>query len=150
MKLIFFKGKSLLSRIITTISGWIYSHVGIQIDDYYYEAWHTWNFLDSKILKCLHYTQYHKANTPVDIIDIPWNFDKLFLDTQVWVAYDFKAILWYIFPIKQNPNKWYCSELVYKYLVLNKILKSGEKYPSPSRLYELIKDNGTNKTLVMR
>ena len=141
MKLIFFKWKSLLSRLITLFWWAPYSHIWIELNWYYYEAWMVKWILDSKIIKTLHRSTYHSPSTQVDIFEIPWNFDNEWLDRQVGVAYDFKAIIWYVFKkIKQDPNKWYCSELVYKYLVHCWILKYWEKYPSPTRVYELLKE----------
>lgn len=142
-KIVFFRWKWLIANIIMFFSGKPYSHIGVQVWPYYYEAWFIWGFLsmlfDSKILKTLDNTHYHKKWTDVDIMTIPWRFDISWLDRQVWKAYDFPAIWGYIITkIKQDPNRWYCSELVYQFLIKMWTLEETTKLPSPSKVFEIL------------
>jgi len=142
-EIVFFRWKWLIAQIIMKFSGKPYSHVGIQVWPNYYEArWNQW-IINSKILKVWHWSHYHKRQTIVDIMVIPWKFEIEWLEKQVWKAYDFPWILSYIFTkVEHDPNRWYCSELVYQLLIHAWILKETTKLPSPTAIFNILIDKG--------
>lgn len=114
MKLLFFRGKSFVSRGIKFMTWGEYSHVGVLTDEgTIIEAWHKGGVLENNLGNLP-----HTPGTMVDVFDvtIPINMRKFIngLREEVGKGYDFSGIWGFIGRNKsENPDKWFCSELVF-------------------------------------
>jgi uncharacterized protein YycO len=112
MKVLLFKGKGVISRSIRWQTDGVYSHAAILLDDgkTIVEAWHTGTGVRKKILKDW---------TNIDVYEIPCITQaqkvkvELFLNSQLGKGYDYWGILRFLTRRdRNNPEKWFCSELV--------------------------------------
>jgi len=124
-----YRGKSWVSRAIMFQTRGEYSHAAIHFNDYVIEPWASSFFkLNGKVYK-RPFGEGHKKDTPVDIFTLDSNqidMEKLaianaWLLEQVGKAYDFRMVAGFVTrrhsENRKNSNKWFCSELVYAYLV---------------------------------
>lgn len=115
MKILAFKGKSLISKAIQWQTRSDYSHVGIELSDgTFYEAWHKGGVIVSKDYRAL-----HTPGTPVDVYEPLFRLGdreddmREFLNKQVGKKYDFHSVARFLSRRESPENgKWFCSELV--------------------------------------
>lgn len=130
MKVYFYKGRSIISKIIIFVTNSPYSHVGIMLNDYTIVDTDVKNrvkvrFLDYKI-------------SDYDIIEVDKNIDMNYIKNSIDKEYDYLELLSYFFKIKTNHNKLTCVEFACGVLGIEKHLVS------PGELYEFLKDNKDN------
>ena len=113
MKILAYRGKSLISKAIQWQTRSPYSHVAIEHDNLWVtEAWHVGGVAFSPDYRAL-----HSGGTKVDVFGIDIKFDQRaaedFLAKQIGKKYDFSAIARFI-SRRDEPadDKWFCSELV--------------------------------------
>lgn len=114
IRLAFYKGRSLTSRLIKWQSWGQYSHVGVLLeDDSIIEAWQ-----DGGVLHNAHIGMRHSPDTEVDIYEIPKLTKEQsikafnFLKEQCGKRYDFLGVARFLSRREvDNKNKWFCSEL---------------------------------------
>lgn len=118
IKFHFYKGKSLVSKLIKWRTNGIYSHVSVELDGVVYEAWVGSGA--SGVVKSTNTLYYHTPKTEYDTIEVAiqnWNVWKTFLENQVGKKYDYMAIISFVKNrIKADENKWFCSELAMSFL----------------------------------
>jgi len=113
MRLAFYKGKSLVSRLIRWKTRGKYSHVAIMFDDgRILEAWHA----PSSVRWIKSLCDGHTAETPVDIFTITPDLDEVaaieFAQRQVGKEYGFLKILKFLTNTSgDNPDTRICSEI---------------------------------------
>lgn len=113
MRILAYKGTSLVSRLIRFQTRSVYSHVGLLLyDDSVIEAW------GKGVVHVPDFRHLHKPGTHVDVYDI-WTLRlyepglaEEFAKKQVGKAYDFRMVFRFLshMPAAQN-DKWFCSEL---------------------------------------
>ena len=112
MKVIFYSGDSLISRLIKWRTRSKYSHVAIELDGHVYES-----------SACLGVTKTKHGNSQYDYVehfDIHITPDQKtilidFLEAQIGKGYDYSLILSIALnTMGNNMGKWICSELVQK------------------------------------
>lgn len=113
MKLAFYKGKSIISRLIRWKTRGEYSHVAVMFDDgRILEAWQGTNSV--RWIKSL--SDGHTAGTVVDIYDI----DALvmedaalkFAESQIGKQYGYRTILKFLSNTSgDDKDEWICSEI---------------------------------------
>lgn len=114
MKILAYRGISIISILIKFQTRSIYSHIAVETDrGMVYEAWHRGGVQSNSSFKRL-----HTQGTKVDIFELvhPENFDvgkaKVFLKDQIGKKYDFWSVGRFLTRRKaQANNKWFCSEL---------------------------------------
>ena len=105
IKFHFYKGKSLVSKLIKWRTNGTYSHVSIELDDIIYEAWVGSGA--SGVVKSTNPLYYHTPKTKYDTIEIPmsnYRVWKTFLEHQVGKKYDYMAIISFL-ETKRNKMK---------------------------------------------
>lgn len=112
MKILAYRGKSLVSKAIRFQTRSPYSHIAVELDDgSVIEAWHKGGVVHRK-----HYREGHTPGTPVDFYEISGDFDieeaERFLKMQVGLKYDFVSVFRFVSRRKSPSNKkYFCSEL---------------------------------------
>ena len=112
MKILLYRGRSIISRLIRFQTRSKYSHVAVMMDDgSAYEAWQVGGVrhIDSPF-------DGHKKGTIIDVYRILEPFDSLavqeFIQLQLNAKYDFSSVLRFVSRRHaKNNNKWFCSEL---------------------------------------
>jgi len=113
MRILAYRGLSVVSKAIRFQTRSPYSHVAMELDDgTVVEAWHKGGVSHSSSFRAL-----HTHRTPVDVFAIRPPFDKeaaeRFLLSQVGKGYDFASVFRFLTRRKAPANdKWFCSELV--------------------------------------
>lgn len=117
IRLAFFRGKGLISRLIRLQTRGRYSHVGVLTEEgYVIEAWHI-----GGVCFNAHLGMVHAENTPVDIYRVPGltrghNAEILqWLKQQCGKGYDYRSVARFISRREQSAedrDRWFCSELV--------------------------------------
>lgn len=118
MRVLLFKGKSVVSRLIQWQTRSPYSHVAVELDDgRIIEAWHIGGVSMYKDRAAM--AVYHEVGTEIDVYK-PWaltaaqalNVER-FLVSQVGKKYDFRSVFRFVSRRSAKENdKWFCSELV--------------------------------------
>jgi uncharacterized protein YycO len=111
VKILLFKGKSLISRLIQWQTRSPYSHVAVQLNDgRIVEAWH--------IGGVGYLTEHtHTPKTEIDVFKIEGEYNILavekFLSAQIGKKYDFRSVFRFV-SRRDAPadDRWFCSELV--------------------------------------
>ena len=113
MKILMYRGKSIISKLIRFQTRSQYSHVAVQLEDTgsVIESWHKGGV--RRIASAFH---DHTIGTPIDVYTIDATYDrdavKQFLYNQVGKKYDFGAIARFLSRRHEfADNKWFCSEL---------------------------------------
>ena len=132
VKFHFYKGKSIISKIIKWKTGGNYSHVSIEIDGTVYEAWEK-----NGVIKSNDPLAYHTPGTPINTLQVEMKKEKLeefklFLIEQLGKKYDWKAILFGFVKNKkiEDKNRWFCSELADMFFTF----QLGTSYNLPKKL----------------
>jgi len=117
IRLAFYKGSSLVSRLIRLQTRGEYSHVGVLTEEgHVIEAWHL-----GGVRFNAHIGMVHTPYTPVDIYRVPGltrgqNSEILmWLKQQCGKGYDYRSVARFISRRAQAPedrDRWFCSELV--------------------------------------
>lgn len=115
MKLLFYKGKGLVSKAIRFQTRSEYSHVAVRLRDHtVVEAWHV-----GGVRRLRYPHEGHASGTPVDVfrLDDSFAYDpdlvEAFLLSQLGKKYDFKSVFRFITRRKVVlDDAWFCSELV--------------------------------------
>lgn len=113
MKVAFYKGKSLTSKLIKWKTRGPYSHASIIFGNGdILEAWESTNSV--RYIKNL--SDGHTPGTEVDIFDITLPVDetaaRAFADAQLGKKYEYRLIAKFITNTNgNNPDKWVCSEI---------------------------------------
>lgn len=112
MKILAYRGKSVISRLIQLQTRSVYSHIAIELDNgSVIEAWAKGGVTISDS-----YSTQHTPGTVVDVFKInttyaPDNVHDFLMD-QIGKEYDFISIMRFLFRRKAPINgKWFCSEL---------------------------------------
>lgn len=114
MQVLFFRGKSLISRAIKTFTWGEYSHVGLLTENgTLIEAWHKGGVIENP----LHLVP-HTPGTEIDAFHILGDFDPETLlaemRSEVGKGYDFTGIFGFISRRRsEKPDRWFCSELIF-------------------------------------
>ena len=141
IKFHFYEGKSLVSRLIKWRTYSIYSHVSIQIDNEIIESWVGGG--QSGVVISTDPLTYHKKGTNITTIEIEmknWKPWLVFLKSQIGKKYDYKAILNFVKnKTKQNPNRWFCSELANTFFEFELKNYKNNRLVSPQSFYDTIK-----------
>lgn len=112
MKILAYRGKSLISKAIRFQTRSKYSHIAVMLDDgSVIEAWHK-----GGVRKSPSFSTLHSPGTKVDVFRIDADFDEAttnrFLHEQVGKKYDFKSVARFLSRRKtRHNNKYFCSEL---------------------------------------
>ena len=115
MKILLYRGRSLISRLIQFQTRSDYSHVALMMDDCsVYEAWHV-----GGVRHLRSPFDGHSSGTYIDIFRITDLRDcdvdqvEFFLSKQLGKKYDFASVVRFI-TRREAPadDKWFCSELV--------------------------------------
>lgn len=157
LKVVFFNGKSLISKIIKFFTRSKFSHAAFLIDDAsLLEAWKNPN-QKNKVQWFISTFNNHTLGTEIEIIYIPvtkkcfLQFYELcnFIDF-VKIPYDFIGVFAFLIPFKLKINgHWFCSEGVYEILRYLKIIKNdvpGWKI-NPDDLYTILSSVYTKKEI---
>jgi len=114
LKILQYRGRSVISRAIRVQTRSIYSHSAILLTDTLevFEAWAVGGVLRSR-----NYLAVHTPGTPVDVFRITGDYDedrvRAFCGLQLGKKYDFGAVARFMTRRKaRDNNKWFCSELV--------------------------------------
>jgi len=113
MKVLLYRGRSIISRGIQLQTRSKYSHAAVMLDDRtVIEAWHKGGVrrLDSPF-------DGHSEKTLIDVYKVDDTYYpeivEDFLKQQIGKKYDFRSVLRFMTRIKAKDNdKWFCSELV--------------------------------------
>ena len=112
MKILAYRGKSWISKMIRWQTRSKYSHIAIELDNgSVVEAWHVGGVAHNQSFRTV-----HTKNTLVDVFAIIKPFDELkatdFLLAQVGKKHDFGSIARFM-SRRDDPHdeKWFCSEL---------------------------------------
>lgn len=142
--LVFVRGHSLLSRLITLFDKGKWSHVAVAVSD-------------TEIIEAAYFTKVRIRKMEYKDYEIaPMNLTFEEQKTIVELAkklegkwYDYKQILWYVLrnlfkveksPFWNNPNDLICSELVF--ILYSSIGKTyGDSFVTPNELYHIITNN---------
>lgn len=112
LKILAYRGKSLISRAIRFQTRSNYSHIAVSLPDgSVIEAWHVGGVRHVK-----NASVGHTPGTQVDVFDIAADYDQAaviaYLKSQVGKKYDFRSILRFISRRDDAHNdKFFCSEL---------------------------------------
>lgn len=117
MRLVFYKGKGLISRLIRWQTRGQYSHVGVQLPDgTVMEAWHVGGVRHNAGLGTA-----HELGTEVDVFLVE-HLTKTetgrvidFMRTKLGHGYDFRSVARFLSrqdEREEDRDKWFCSELV--------------------------------------
>lgn len=113
MKVLLYKGRSVISRAIRFQTRSQYSHAAVMLDDgSVIEAWHK-----GGVRKVKSPFDGHSDRTEIDVYGIVGDYDvdvvQTFLEDQVGKEYDFSSVFRFLSRRKASANgKWFCSELV--------------------------------------
>lgn len=148
--IIFYRGKSLFSKLIKWKTSGVYSHCEF-INGFEDNGFETYGALN-KVGVQFASINWHKKKTKYDIFTIKITksqFEELrnYLTKQYKKKYDYLGILGFVDNrIKQDNHKWFCSELIYKSLqhIGVELFNREVKFPSPqlislSPLLKLVK-----------
>ncbi len=116
MKLAFYQGISLISKLIRWQTRGLYSHVAFLFDDgTVIEAWEEGGVLHNATL-----SMRHTPGTVVDIFEFSTTIEQetaitKFLRAQLGKKYDYLAVARFISRrnVQFDESKWFCSELAY-------------------------------------
>jgi len=137
----FYRGRSLVSWLIQRFTWGPISHVAIwePLTNMVYEAWHR-----GGVVRRHSFDEGHTPGTHVELYAVRDMSHSValevfhYLDTQVGKKYDFRGIWGFMVRRRrQNPDKWFCSELVMEALRKVKIFPLDRIWPhqvSPSAL----------------
>lgn len=112
MKLAFYQGRSLVSRLIRFVTWGKYSHVAVMLDDgRILEAWHKPN----GVRLISHLGEGHEVGTLVDVYDVPElpfpHSATTAAEDMIGMKYDFAGLLGFVFRRRtQDRNRLFCSE----------------------------------------
>lgn len=112
MKILAYRGKSWISKVIRWQTRSKYSHIAIELDNgSVIEAWHVGGVAHNKDFRTV-----HTKGTLVDVFDITIKIDEIaisaFLLDQVGKKYDFGSIVRFMSRrAEPKDEKWFCSEL---------------------------------------
>lgn len=112
MKILAYRGKSWISKMIRWQTRSKYSHIAIELNDgSVIEAWHIGGVAHNKSFRTV-----HTKGTPVDVFSINKPFDEIeaeaFLLEQIGKKYDFGSIARFMSRRDEpHDDKWFCSEL---------------------------------------
>jgi uncharacterized protein YycO len=116
MKILLYKGTSLISRLIRFQTRSVYSHAAVLLDDgTVYEAWQT-----GGVRRIATPFEGHSKGTEIDVYEIPeltqasqWAV-KAFIKQHLGEKYDFSSVARFVSRRDTNEDngKWFCSELV--------------------------------------
>lgn len=131
----FYRGTSILSRMIRWFNWSIYSHVSWiewDGDKSEIEAWRP------KVQRVAHWGANHKPGTRVDLYQVSPELSEdahanlvAFLTSELGCGYDYFGIVGFILRIKGPARKrWFCSELVFEALLHagRRVLSNVEPY----------------------
>jgi len=110
-----YRGKSWISKAICWQTRGVYSHVAISTRKGIVEAWHS----PAKVRVINSWSEGHEPGTEVDLFIVYCTAyqEKIitdFLLDQVGKKYDFVGVMRFMSRRnKDNPDKWFCSELVF-------------------------------------
>lgn len=112
MKLAFYRGRSLVSKMIRWFTRGYYSHVAIILDDgRIVEAWHS----PARVRVINHLGDGHERGTQVDVFSfgVPYPASAVaFAESAVGMRYDFAGVLGFLTRGNTNRrNRVFCSEL---------------------------------------
>ena len=113
MKLLQYKGISLISKIIRFQTRSLYSHSALELDDgRVIEAWHKGGV---RLLES--WDEGHTKGTEIDVYKLPSMLNtreaEKFLFSQLGEPYDFSSVFRFVSHTPAPDNgKWFCSELV--------------------------------------
>mgnify|MGYP003388997292 CR=1 FL=1 len=113
MQLAFYKGKSIISKLIRWKTRGVYSHVAVVFSKYdVLEAWQGTNSV--RWIKSL--SAGHTSGTPVDIFDLDAEVDikaaLAFAQAQIGKKYGYRTILKFLTGTSDDSqNDWICSEI---------------------------------------
>ncbi len=113
MKILAYKGKGLISRLIQFQTRSPYSHVALLLNESeVIEAWHV-----GGVRKLATPFVGHDLKTVIDVYNITEDFDEetvlKFLQKQLGKSYDFRSVFRFLTREKVvNDDKWFCSELI--------------------------------------
>lgn len=117
MKILAYKGVSLISRLIQWQTRSPYSHIAVELrDGTVIEAWHVGGVQHNRSFR-----DVHTRGTAVDVFRInhEYNEDAVeqFLKAQVGKKYDFMSVARFL-TRRDRPadNRWFCSELAFEKL----------------------------------
>jgi hypothetical protein len=146
IRVIFFEGKSLFSKIVRFFTRSNFSHVAFLLNDNkdLLEAW----IIDKQFKWGKTNITNHTPGTPYVVIDIPVSkkvYDRYLEITEFIdyckIPYDILGVIAFVIPFKLKINgRWFCSEGVYEVLKYLGILASdtpGWKI-SPDNLYTIL------------
>lgn len=125
VQVLMFSGNNPYDLAIKYITWSHYSHCGIVINGYYYDA------KPSKGVEKLSVNDIPRDYDlfGVTVTDLQYEKIQLFLDAQVGKPYDFIGIARFILrtPPSQNHNEWFCSSLIFAAFLAAGIRLLGEK-----------------------
>ena len=108
----FYRGTSLVSKLIRFFTRGPYSHVAIQTDDgRIFEAWHS----PAKVRVIYDFGEGHEPGTRVDLFELTMSFPEkavAHLEHSVGRRYDFKGVLGFLTKRTSDDRRaCFCSEL---------------------------------------
>lgn len=115
MILAFYKGKSIVSKLIRWFTRGDYSHVAVMFNDgFIVEAWHN----PSKVRTISHLGEGHEVGTVVDLYEVHLKDEyaaRLECVKSLGLKYDFLGVLGFVARwTKGSKSKLFCSELAMK------------------------------------
>jgi uncharacterized protein YycO len=123
MKLLAYRGKGIVSRMIQLQTRSPYSHIALQLDDEsVIEAWHV-----GGVRHNADWTTIHGKGTAVDVFrfneEALCNFDEkkmlYWLQKQLGKKYDFLSVFRFLSKRKALKNdRWFCSELIEEAIIM--------------------------------
>lgn len=136
IRVLFYTGDDMISKVIKKITKSEITHVSIQLDRF-----HVAEAVINKPLSIVHLKDYSCVIDMVDIEVAEWQYDLIIKKvlSELDKKYDVEDIFSFIFPfIKGSEKSRICSEFVIEVL---KVIgyKFENRIYSPSELYELIK-----------
>ena len=134
IKIHFYKGRWFFWKLISWKTSSKYTHTSIELNNTVYESITKW-VVKSKNPSFYNYmTEYDTIY--IDVTEEQLITIKTFLEEQIWKKYDNAWIAWILFlEYFQNPNKWYCSELVFECLRKINYTKYNNHWITPWWLY---------------
>lgn len=112
MKIAFFKGNTLIGRMIRFWTRSQYSHTEILLYDYQDG---TYDCLSADYIDGVRINRLSISLDEWDIIDIDFPISKVheWYSRNYGKGYDYLGLLGFVIsPLKENKNRWFCSEIV--------------------------------------
>jgi len=118
MKVLLFKGRGFMSAAIRWQSRSIYSHAAIQLrDGSIIESWQGDGVRQKLLTDWKGIDAFDIVNAPNIGIELDEDGCEEFLRAQIGKDYDYSSVLRFVSRRKGgNPNRWFCSELVFSAL----------------------------------